>query len=104
MERHPSTATDFEYLPGNETTEREGDLEHLARRGISAAEVEQVFRNHPRWSRNKKGRRANWRMIGYTDGGRPLDIKVLWNEDRGTLRPVTGMRADPADLRKVRKG
>jgi len=101
--RHPSTASDFEYLPGNEATGREGDLEHLATHGITASEVRQVFDNGPRWSRNKKGRRANWRMIGYTDGGRGLDIKVLWDEDRGTLRPITGMTASPADLRNVRR-
>ncbi len=105
MPRHPSTATDFEYLPGDEATGREGDLEHLARRDISAQDVEQVFRNGPKWARNTKGRRANWRMIGYNDGGRPLDIKVLWDEDRGTLRPITGMTADAAVRRKyLQKG
>jgi len=103
--RHPSAASDFAYLPGDEATGREGDLEHLARRGISAQDVEQVFKYGPKWARNTKGRRANWRMIGYNDGGRALDIKVLWDEDRGTLRPITGMTASSAVRRKyLRKG
>jgi hypothetical protein len=103
--RHPSSADYIEYDPGDEACGREGALEHLARHDISAQEVEQVFKNGPTWLRNKKGRRANWRMIGSTDGGRPLDIKVLWDEDRGALLPITGLEASNAVRRKyLREG
>lgn len=104
MGRHPSSATRIEYEPGDEASGREGALEHLARHAVSASEIEQVFQNFPCWLRNKKERRANWRMIGYTDGGRALDIKVLWDEDRGTLLPITGMTASDADCRKYLRG
>jgi len=98
--RHPSTADSIEYDPGDEDTGQEGALEHLARHKISAAEIEQVFNNGPFWQRNRKHRRANWKMLGRTDGGRPLDIKVFWDEDRGALLPITGKRASNADCRK----
>jgi hypothetical protein len=98
--RHPSSAESIEYDPGDERVGREGALEHLARRGIRAKDIEQVFKNDPYWQRNKKGRRANWRMIGYTDGGRALDIKVFWDEDRGALLPITGWALSQGDRRK----
>jgi len=104
VHRHPSAARYIEYDTGDEEAGREGGLEHLAKRGISAQEVEQVFANGPAWARNKKGRRANWRMLGYTDGGRPLDIKLLWDEDRGALIPITGMTVSAADRRKYLRG
>lgn len=97
--RHPSSADFVDYDPGDEETGREGALDHLARHGISGAEVEQVFRNSPVWMQNKKGRRANWRMLGRTSGGRYLDIKVFWDDDRGALLPITGMDASDADRR-----
>ena len=104
MSRHPSTADAIEYDPGDEATGREGALEHLARHQITADEIEQVFNNSPMWCKNKKNRRANWRMIGYTNGGRTLDIKVLWDEDRGALLPITGMTATEADQAKYLRG
>jgi hypothetical protein len=102
--RHPSGAARIEYEPGDESVGREGTLEHLWRHGVTAEEIEQVFNNGPVWLRNKKGRKANWRMIGFTDGGRALDIKVFWDEDRGTLLPITGMTASIADRRKYLQG
>src|ERR1700733_5653144 len=90
LARHPSTAEDIEYDPGDEETGREGALEHLDRlHQISASEIEQVFYNTPIWAQNKKNRRANWRMLGRTDGGRALDIKVFWDQDRAVLLPIT---------------
>lgn len=104
MGRHPSSAVTIEYDPGDEEAGREGTLEHLARHGVTASEVEQVFKNQPVWMKNKRGRRGNWRMIGYTDGARALDIKLLWDEDRETLLPITGMTASAADRRKYLQG
>jgi hypothetical protein len=83
VSRHPSSANRIEFDPGDEDAGREGGLEHLSRRGITASEIKQVFDNSPLWWKNKKGRRANWRMVGLTDGGRPLDIKVLWGRGSG---------------------
>lgn len=100
MPRHPSSADGIDWDPGDEESGREGAVEHLDRlHGISAEEVEQVFRNDPVWLKNKKGRRGNWRMLGRTDGGRPLDIKVLWDENRGVILPITGLPASLADQR-----
>lgn len=99
MARHPSSAETIAFEPGDERTGREGALEHFAHHHITATEIEQVFNNNPIWWRNKKGRRANWRMVGETNGGRLLDIKVFWDEDRGAIIPITGLNVSKADRR-----
>lgn len=104
MARHPSSAETIAYEPGDERMGREGTLEHFAHHHITATEIEQVFTNNPMWWRNKKGRRANWRMVGETDGGRLLDIKVFWDEDRGVLIPITGLSLSKAVRRTYRRG
>ena len=54
--RHPSTAVGFEWDEANE--------DKLAKRGIRFHEVEGVWRNEPRYYRNKKTGGAVWMMIG----------------------------------------
>jgi hypothetical protein len=50
-----------------------------------------MFRNGPRFSRNKRRAAARWRIVGRTDGGRKLQVFVVWADERdGVLRAVTG--------------
>jgi hypothetical protein len=95
--RHPATASGIELLPEDERSGFEGTEAHLARHNVTPIEVDQVFLNRPVWLRNKANRRANWRMLGRTDGGRALDVKILWDEDRDVLVPVTAWEASRAD-------
>lgn len=78
----PRSAAFFEWDTRNE--------EHLARRGVTAREVEQVFANEPTWRRNKRGRAAQYAMDGRTDAGRSLRLLVTWADEAGrVLRAVT---------------
>lgn len=78
----PRHAAFFEWDTRNE--------DHLARRGVTASEVEQVFANNPTWRRNKRRRAAQYAMDGRTDAGRSLRILVLWaDETERVLRAVT---------------
>jgi hypothetical protein len=81
--QHPSQAVAFEWDGHNEG--------ELADHEVLPYEVEQVFWNGPRFSRNKKRATAQWRMVGHTNGGRMLQVFVIWADERdGVLRAVTG--------------
>lgn len=98
--RHPATASGFTLLPEDEASGFEGTEAHLARHDVTPLELDQVFMNHPVWLRNKRNRAANWRMLGRTDGGRAIDVKVRWDETRDELIPVTAWDASTADQLK----
>ena len=48
MARHPSTAPGLTLLPEDESTGFEGTEAHLARKGVTPLELDQVFMNRPR--------------------------------------------------------
>jgi uncharacterized DUF497 family protein len=74
-----------------EVVELDEDNEsEMARHGITAAEAVQVLNNGPIWVPNKRRRAAVWLAIGFTDGGRALTLPVVYDEDRRSVRPVTG--------------
>jgi hypothetical protein len=81
---HPRDSEGFEWDEANES--------ELAAHQIRPWEVEEVFLNSPRWSRNKAARSADWKMVGRTDAGRPLTIVVSMNQRTLWLRPVTGWK------------
>jgi hypothetical protein len=81
--QHPSKAVAFEWDEYNEA--------ELADHEVLPYEVEQMFWNGPRFSRNKKRAAARWRMVGRTDSARKLQVFVVWSDQRdGVLRAVTG--------------
>jgi hypothetical protein len=81
--QQPSMAVAFEWDEYNEA--------ELAAHEVLPYEVEQMFRNGPRFSRNKRRAAARWRIVGRTDGGRKLQVFVVWADERdGVLRAVTG--------------
>lgn len=72
--------------------------EHLAAHQVTAAEVAQVWLNGPVWARNVKGRTGTWRMVGKTDGGRPIVAAVVFDEVRLSLRPITARTCEPEEV------
>ena len=89
---HPEEAEASEWDEGNES--------HLAARGISPHEVEEVFENGPKWARNRRDRAGDWKMMGLTHGDRRLTIILRFHVDRRTLRPITGWKPTPDERRK----
>jgi uncharacterized DUF497 family protein len=73
--RHPATAVEFEWDQGN--------VDKLAERGILIHEVEGVWGNKPRYSRNKKAGSATWMMVG-TDpvSGKRLKVGIVWVDEK----------------------
>ena len=76
----------------------EGNLGELDAHKITAAEVEQVWRNRPTFARNKKDAAGDWKMMGRSDGGRRLTIVVVCDEVRRTMRPITGWNSTAGEL------
>ena len=79
---HPSDGEGFEW---DEWNERE-----LARHRISPWEVEDVFGNSPKWAPNKIAGSGEWKMVGRTEGGRPMTIVLDVNVRNRWLRVITG--------------
>ncbi|HEV8653506.1 MAG TPA: hypothetical protein VG276_29940 [Actinomycetes bacterium] len=76
--RHPATAVDFEWDDANE--------DKLAERGIKPHEVEGVWRNDPRYRRNKKEGSAVWMMIGADPySGKKLKVGIIWADEGGRI-------------------
>jgi uncharacterized DUF497 family protein len=75
----------------------EGNESELADHRISPSEVEELFQSDPEWVPNKKHRSGDWKMVGYTAGGRAITVVVSFNEARASLRPITGWECTPGD-------
>ncbi|MGH3321426.1 MAG: hypothetical protein ACRDN9_14875 [Streptosporangiaceae bacterium] len=60
---------------------------HIARHGVTAAEVEEVLYSAPRWT--AKGRDDTTVVLGTTTAGRRLVVVVSQDEDEGTVFVVT---------------
>lgn len=92
---HPSQASGIDWDDGNER--------ELARHGITLADVLQVFANRPAWTRNRKHRAGQYKMVGETDGGRRLTIVILMAEDSDKARPITGWDSTRGELTRHRR-
>lgn len=76
----------------------EGNLEELARHGLSRRVVLQVAREAPKFRRNKRGRAASHQMIGPDAGGTLWTVcivEVPWAP--GEWRAITGWPATSAE-------
>ena len=89
---HPTHAEEWEWDEGNET--------ELWRHGVVPREIEEVFANGPRWARNRRGRPADWKMMGVTNGGRLLTVVVRYDPARRWLRPVTAWDSTTGERRR----
>jgi uncharacterized DUF497 family protein len=92
---HPCDADDLEFDEVNEV--------HLARHGISATEVTQVWLNRPLYVPNKRGLTCTWLMLSDTLGGRSLTVAVVTLEEVLRLRPVTGWNSTSGELTRWRR-
>lgn len=79
---HPAQLSEFEWDDYN--------IEHLSAHGITPEDVMQVWLNGAIWVPNPGDHEAEWRMLGYTDGGRALTIVVRVDEEDELLRAFTG--------------
>lgn len=86
----PWEAEDFEWDDDNEG--------ELAGHSISPEEVHQVWENGPFFVPNKKQGSGDWKMLGTTHGGRRLTIILAYDSRRRRVRPITGWKAEGADL------
>ena len=76
------------------------NVDHIARHGISAREVDEVWRGELKFRRNRKGRAATHQMLGPDGGGRLVAVFVapvparpgLWRAV--TARPATAAEKD----------
>jgi uncharacterized DUF497 family protein len=92
--RHPASADWVEIDDANEG--------HIARHGVTPVELQQMLDNDPLWSRNKNGMTAEWRVIGRTNGGRPLVAAVTYDEQRNCIRPITARTCTDTEIAKWR--
>jgi uncharacterized DUF497 family protein len=85
---------------------KEQFIEKLEQRhGVSTDEVEEVFRNAPRYDFIAKGRATGenvYRALGQTDAGRYLAIFFVHKSDRRAL-PISARDMDHKERRKYGK-
>ena len=93
---HPKDATGFEWDDKNR--------EHLARHHVTQSEAEEVFFNGAVYARNTGEHAAEYRMMGWTDGGRALKLFVTADEESRDLRIVTGWDIEQKDYDKYLAG
>ncbi len=87
---HPRDAEAWSWDDANER--------ELASHRIAPWEVEQLFVEDPVWVPNKKTGSGEWKMVGYTRGGRPLAVVVTMRD--AAIRPITGWDATPGEKTK----
>ncbi len=74
------------------------DVEHLAKHGVRPSDVLAVWREAPRYRRNRRNRAASHQMIG--PDGRGGFYAIFIREDAavsGRWRAITGRRATVAE-------
>lgn len=77
---------------------QDDDVEHLARHGVQPRDVLAVWREEPRYRRNRRNRGASHQMIGPDGAGNVFAVFIVEdNVTRGLWRPVTGRRATEAE-------
>jgi len=70
------------------------DIEHLAAHQVQPADVLAVWREAPKYRRNRKNRAASHQMIGPDGRGGFFAIFIRQDEiTKGCWRPITGRRA-----------
>jgi len=93
---HPKDATGFDWDDKN--------VGHLAAHGITQFEARQVFFNGAVYARNTGEHSAEYRMMGWTDGGRALKLFVTADEETRDLHIITGWDIEKKDYDKYLAG
>lgn len=77
---------------------REDNIKHLSAHGVQSRDVLAVWREQPKYRRNRKNRAASHQMIGPDEGGRFFAIFIREDETlAGLWRAITGRVAVPAE-------
>jgi len=77
---------------------RDGDVDHLATHGVRPADVLAVWREEPRYRRNRRNRAASHQMIGPDGGGGFFAIFIREDDiEKGRWRAITGRVATAAE-------
>jgi uncharacterized DUF497 family protein len=71
---------------------------HAASHGVSPSELYQVWLNVDAWVPNKKGRTADWLMVGRTDGGRPVVAAIQVDAERSMICTITARTCTPHEV------
>lgn len=93
---NPEDAEGFEW---DDPLEVRGNTGHLARKGITPREAEQVYYNGGKFVPNKKAS-GDWLLVGRTDGGRILTLVRVYQERRRLLRIFTGWASTDGERRR----
>lgn len=89
---HPKDATGFKWNDKNRG--------HLAEHHVTQDEAEEVFFNGAVWARNTGEHSADYRMMGWTDGGRALKLFVTANSETRDMCVITGWDIEKKDYAK----
>ncbi len=83
----------------------DGNIEHLAARGISPELIEdEIWLNAPKYNQNRSGRAASHFMIGPDKGGTLWTICIVQvADDPATWRAITGWRSKPHEANWYRR-
>jgi uncharacterized DUF497 family protein len=91
-------AIDLDELELDDANEAE-----MATHGVSALELLQLLDDRIEVFRNKKGRTAEYVMIGVTHGGRVITAPIVETAVEGRWRPVTAWQATDAERARYAK-
>jgi uncharacterized DUF497 family protein len=71
----------------------DGNVTHLAERGLDASDVNAMLASRITTLRNKRAGSGEYKFIGRGKGGELLTIVVARTAEPGRWRPVTGRRS-----------
>ncbi len=83
----------------------DGNIEHLAARGISPELIEdEIWQEAPRYNTNRRNRSASYFMIGPDRSQRSWTICILQvAEDPAIWRAITGWKSKPYEVAWYRR-
>jgi uncharacterized DUF497 family protein len=71
----------------------DGNMAHLAERGIDANDLNAMLASRITVLKNKRGRSGEYKFVGRGKGGALLTIVVARSAEPGRWRPITGRRS-----------
>lgn len=78
----------------------DGNVTHLAERGLDANDVNAMLASRITTLRNKRAGSGEYKLIGHGKGGELLTIVVTRTAEPGRWRPITGRRSTDGE-RKI---
>jgi hypothetical protein len=76
----------------------DGNLDELARHGLSRRAVLEVAEEAPLFRRNKRNRAASHQMIGPNRGGSIWTVCIREELEAGVWRAITGWPSEPQEI------